>query len=332
MIMISSKIVLLLSLCCYVSYSCSCSIVFVHIGKSLPEYLMDAIKQARLFNESSMLVLLANDQAITNEFRQKLAEYTTTIIELETIQKTEEHEEFLQKSTLNRQWLDGFWLYTSERFLFLYDFMRQYNLSDIIHLETDNMVYVDFTELLPIFKKYYPGIGAIFDNDQRCIPGLVYIANWQIARNLAQCFVQNASSGKNDMEVIGLFFQQRSELNEVHALPIIMPSYVESFGLHSKSGHRTTHPERYCNHIEEFRSIFDGAAIGQYLGGTAPCHGPSVPGFINESCLFDPSLLKFEWKIDYKGRNVPYILFKSEFYKINNLHIHSKNLRNFSSL
>lgn len=305
--------------------------MFVHIGKTLPAYLLDAIKQARLFNESCMLVLLANDQAITNEFRQKLSEYSTAIIELETIQKTEEHEEFLQKSTLNRQWLDGFWLYTSERFLFLYDFMKQYNLSDIIHLETDNMVYVDFTELLPIFKKNYPGVGAVFDNDQRCIPGLVYFANWQIARDLAQCFAQNASSGKNDMEIIGLFFQKRSELKDVNALPIIMPSYVESFGLHSKIGHRTIDPARYYNHIEEFRSIFDGAAIGQYLGGTAPCHGPSVPGFINESCLFDPSLLSFEWKRDSRGRNVPFAVFNGEFFRINNLHIHSKNLGNFLS-
>jgi len=77
--------------------------------------------------------------------------------------------------------------------------------------------------------------------------------------------------------------------------------------------------------------LFDGAAIGQYLGGVDPRNQKSKPGFINESCVFNPSRFLFEWIKDDKGREIPYAIFKDCKYRINNLHIHSKNLAKFKS-
>ena len=88
----------------------------------------------------------------------------------------------------------------------------------------------------------------------------------------------------------------------------------------------------YTNHFYLFNSLFDAAAFGQYLGGEDPRNGHSAPGFINESCIFNPSHFTYTWEEDDQGRLVPYAHYKNEKVRINNLHIHSKNLAPFYSL
>jgi len=318
-------LILLLSSSCSYPYN----ITFIHIGKNIPEYLFDAVEQSRLFNPRCDIYVLANKNALNNSVRSHFSISKITIVELEALEKTKEHVDFLNTTCLNKESREGFWLYTSERFLYLNDFCQKYNLNNIIHLETDNMVYVDLNKLIPIFEKYYHGIGAVFDNDERCIPGFIYFSSAIYTQALAKYFANVASSGKNDMQVLGMFYHKYSEI--INTLPIIMPEYVDDFELSSDSGHRTKEPSKYYNHIDKFESIFDGAAIGQYLGGIDPRNGPSKPSFINESCLFNPSRLSFEWINDKIGHRIPYALYKKRRVRINNLHIHSKNLKKFSS-
>jgi len=71
--------------------------------------------------------------------------------------------------------------------------------------------------------------------------------------------------------------------------------------------------------------------MGQYLGGIDPIHRNSAPGFINETCVFNPSHLTYVWWCDNKGRKVPFALYKGNLHKIANLHIHSKRLYEFNS-
>ena len=75
--------------------------------------------------------------------------------------------------------------------------------------------------------------------------------------------------------------------------------------------------------------IFDAAAIGQYLGGVDPRNiEGDTRGFINETCIIKYNKYKFEWiKIDELF--IPHIIIDSNKYKICNLHIHCKNLKNF---
>jgi hypothetical protein len=58
----------------------------------------------------------------------------------------------------------------------------------------------------------------------------------------------------------------------------------------------------------------------------------TAPGFINESCLFDPSTFTYEWVRDAKGRLVPFMVRGQQRFALANLHIHCKNLAPFSSL
>ncbi len=303
------------------------SIVFVHIGKEIPEYLETAIEQARLFNDAE-IILVGNEGAI--KARPSLAKHLTVCVSCESLHKSKEHEELIQTAKLDRDFREGFWFCAVERFFYLQDLINQHKLEHVIHLESDNMLYADVFTLCPIFQKHYPHLGITCDNNERCIPGFVYIAGAKSINHLAKFLVTQAKKGIPDMEAIGAYYKK---YGEPHAklLPIIMREYPESLGLKSAYGGKVKHRFSFCKHVDTFRAIFDAAAIGQFFGGIDPRNGPSRPGFINERCCFDPSRLKYTWRADNKGRQVPYATFRGCTCRINNLHIHSKQLDMFAS-
>lgn len=329
--MIKKKLYAFLLLFACVSVHPYC-LVLVHIGDALPSYLYDAMRQVRFFNDTCAMYLLANERALEKADTELFEKLSITPVPLEILRMSQEHVDFLQTANLNRTAMDGFWFFTSERFLYIDDFAQQFSIADIIHLETDVMLYVDIKEIIDDLQGVCGQVGVVLDNDKRCIPGFVYFSGPAATKKVARCFVTHAQDKKVDMETLALFFHENRNDRVVDALPIIMPAYIEQVGLHSTSGHVTDTPERYCNAIDRFHSIFDAAAIGQYVGGISPRNGEAIPGFINESCLFNPSQVWLEWRYDDEGRRVPYMIFEGEAYRINNLHIHSKNLVRFLSL
>lgn len=307
------------------------SIVFIHIGNKIPEYTETALLQARLFNPECPIILIANDAAI-QDFPLKDEETNITYVACESLIKLSAHQAFIKQTTLDDQLRNGFWRYTSERFLYLQDLMVQQNLTNVFHLEYDNMLYVNLQDLLPIFTEHYKAIAATFDNDKRCIPGFMFIQNPDTMTTLANFFSQLAKLGYNDMEVLGRF-RKRYGKKVIDNLPIISEAYVRKNLLISPMNHVARNKWNYCQNIELFNSIFDAAALGQYLGGIDPSlYGSSSPGFINESCVFNPSLLTYEWIADEANRSVPYAVYAGTRYRINNLHIHSKKLELFKSI
>jgi hypothetical protein len=307
------------------------ALVFIHIGTQLPSYIEDALHQARLFNETCPIYVAASQQAL-NGLSPKARQARPIEVPLETLQKTQKHDQFLQNSPLDRAFWGGFWLFTTERFFYLEEVIAKYQLENVFHLENDNLLYVDLTQLLPIFTKHYEGIGATLDNDDRCIPGFVYIRNQKAISSLTQFLADFAHTGKTDMQFLAAF-RQRAQKEEIDHLPIIMQSYFHAHPGITKSGIKVQNPFVFANHQDDFQSVFDAAALGQYLGGTDARVRGKRPnfGFVNESCVFNPSLLFFHWLTDEKNRKVPYIEFKGKMCRINNLHMHSKHLSPYCS-
>jgi len=208
--------------------------------------------------------------------------------------------------------------------------MTQYNLKNVFHLEYDNMLYVDLQELLPIFVDKYKGIAATFDNDKRCIPGFIYIRNQEVMSRLADFFAYYAKKGYNDMQMLAEFKNKYGE-NSIDYLPIITAEYAKEHPLVSRKGNAAHKKKKFFQYIDLFHSVFDAAALGQYLGGQDPNNGSCAPGFINESCVFNSSHLGYDWYNDDLNRKIPYIVYSNKKYRINNLHIHSKKLELFTS-
>jgi hypothetical protein len=157
-----SKFTILLLMCfslflpLYASDDGQYSIVFVHIGKKIPDHAKIPLSQARLFNSDCPIILLANQVAIDKiSSSKKLQKANITYVSCESLSLSDAHRKFCDDTTLNSVWREGFWRYTSERFLYLDDLMSQYDLENVFHLEYDNMLYVDLSELLPVFIGNY---------------------------------------------------------------------------------------------------------------------------------------------------------------------------------
>ena len=220
------------------------ALVFVHIGTTLPPYIYDALCQARTFNKSCNIYLLANKEALKNSRSSTLEQYNISTIHLESLARTKEHDNFLQKTGLSYKFREGFWVYTSERFLYLYDFAEQNRIEDLIHLETDIMVYTDFKKIMPIFREHYSGIGTTLDADDRCIPGIVFFHDIRAIRQLAKYFADKAYLGKNDMDVLSCFYHENAASGVIRMLPIIMPDYHAIIGLGSTKGMKAGHTRK----------------------------------------------------------------------------------------
>ena len=117
----------------------------------------------------------------------------------------------------------------------------------------------------------------------------------------------------------------RGCLSSIDNLPIVPDTYTQHHPLVASMGYRSQYPQRYYHHFDEFQSVFDAATIGQYLSSDP------AKRFVNESCLFNPSFFEYEWIADAQGRKVPFLTFAGKKYRINNLHIHCKQLHKFAS-
>ena len=91
--------------------------------------------------------------------------------------------------------------------------------------------------------------------------------------------------------------------------------------------HRNRFPKRVCqlptSPNDGSKTVFDAAAHGQFLGGVDQRLRKNCDSYINPDSDFNPSMFKYQM-----GEDGNYYV---DGKKINNLHIHSKELHRFAS-
>jgi hypothetical protein len=308
------------------------SLVYVHLGRSLPEHLADSIAQARAFNADASIFLVAGRDALAA--LPALRDFCVSTVPLEDLGVSNQWQQFNRTSRLDRRFRRGFLTFTTERFFVLERVMRALDLRNVFHIENDVMIYFNVEEMAARFAALYPSIAATFDNDERCIPGLLYAHGADSLQPLLE-HINAEVAGRgfreiNDMTLLGGYRQRRGS-DFIGTLPIVPPDYAAP--LRSSSGHVAKRAAEYSNNLEALRGLFDAAALGQYLGGIDPRNAPGVStvGFINESCVFDPSLCRIAFERDAQGRRYPTLSAEGPSWPVYNLHIHSKMLAPFAS-
>jgi hypothetical protein len=308
------------------------SIVFIHLGPVIPAYTARAISQAARFS-TGPLYLVAEQEALAAFTLPEMSRIM--VVACEDLSISALHQAFRDINPMNNTFRGGFWTYTTERFFFLATLVERLGLENVIHVENDVMLYADFDLLVPKLAGLYSGLAAPFDNDDRCIPSVLFARRPQALGAICQFIVERLGERPehdlNDMVLLG---EARRRLGPdiLDALPILPTFYTDPLG--NRIGNGTKDPSLFSRHVSHLGSVFDAAAIGQYLGGPDPRNhelSKPGPGFINESCLFDPSLFAYLWGSDSQGRRVPYMTMKGEQISIANLHIHCKELAPFSS-
>lgn len=293
------------------------SFVLVHLGDEFFEYINDCIEQITKFNDDIIYLI------IFEKHKDMVKNKNVKLLFTNQIEKTKNHILFDETNKLDKNFRNGFWRHSTERFLYLENAISKYNLENVIHLENDTLLYFNYNDYIKIFQENYD-IATVFDNDNRAIPCIVYIKNLESISNFNSFILK--FSDKNDM----VLFSDYREINKNINLPILPTDY--NLNLKTKTGHTTKDKNQYFKNFNKFNSIFDGAAIGQYIGGIDPRNqNGNTIGFENESCLFNPKNMTFLFIKDELNRNIPYVIWNEKQYKINNLHIHSKNLKKYLS-
>jgi len=335
-------------------------LIHVHIGNNIPDYIFDNLYQTLLINNylSKIYVLIEDSQI--ESFNNKIIQFNLnnyynytffpeniiqtiplSILNDELFQDEnfKKYQEILNtKFTNMTEFRDGFWVSTSARFFYIYIFMKIFNLSNVFHIENDVMLYKRLTFLYEYIKeeilenKEIDKICMIQDSTKRVIPSLLLFPNVNCLYELTLHMVKTLDESSyfiNDMNLLGTFTNK----------------YLLSID-----------PSK-CKKTENL--IFDGAAIGQFLGGvdTKNLKENEIPdkdlilinnpkkGFINETSLFKPNTchyiknivhidnLKIHPKVfSCKLKNDGSKGANNKLYNIANLHIHSKQLYQFSSI
>lgn len=216
---------------------------------------------------------------------------------------------FKNKTSLDNNFRNGFWMLSSLRLFVIYEFMKQYNIKNVIHLENDVLVYYNCEILLNYInpnKIYIP-----FDCYARNIASIIYIPDAEIFKTILNKYDVN----KNDMENFAILKKETK--------------LIEIFPIFPQKNASTPEEQFVSENSNIIPYIFDAAAMGQFLGGVDPRNiSGNTVGFINETCIIKYNLYNFKW-ITIDNINKPFLTIHNETHPIFNLHIHSKNLQKF---
>jgi hypothetical protein len=263
------------------------------------DYIIHNINQLKLFKYNITVIISDN-----------LISHFETISNIKIV-KTSELEDYNYNNSakIDNDFRNGFWKLCSQRLFYLYSYIKQYNIINSLHIENDVMLYNNL-EIVDTSK-----IWLTLDSNNRCIPGIVFIPSYDKLSQL----INNYSLDKNDMENLAIFYHNNRDICETFPIIQTNPLYDK----------QDIFNDNFC----KFNKVFDAAAMGQYLGGVDPRNtSGDSRGFVNESCVVDYSKYDFIWKLNI-DKNIfqPYIIINNTYIPIFNLHIHSKNLCNFSS-
>jgi hypothetical protein len=212
---------------------------------------------------------------------------------------------YYERTNLDKGFRNGFWALASMRFFYIYEFMEQFGIDNVIHLENDVLVYYNCDEIAERAGKQH--VYLPFDCYDRNIASIMYIPSASVFRRILDQYDLTV----NDMEN---FVQIAKRCDLIQRFPIFPANAY-------------TNPEIQfvsTNH-HKFGYLFDAAAMGQYLGGVDPRNQPGdTKGFVNETCVIKYNKYYFVWE-----NRRPYIIINDMVFPIFNLHIHHKNLQDF---
>lgn len=260
-------------------------------SSSLPEYAAHSIKQSKYYLNDDPIVITNSD--LTPD----------EIVEIEKFFN-------FCKSKFPSFYKNTFWFLTLTRLLVVYIKAKKLNLDKFIHLEYDNLIYSNMSELQNLkpglyFTRVGPfcsSAGIMYCNDlssfEKFLNTLVSLIN------SGEKVVRQLTSYDHLSEMIMIDIIHRKVKGVVSYLPILPFDFDE-------------------DGFESLKVVFDGASYGQYLGGTltdaSGWHG--LHHFVGHSIAANKLNVTFDQK--------PLVRHKDKEYRILNLHIHSKKLENF---
>jgi len=269
--------------------------------ENFQEYILTNIAQLIKLGHTNIYV-------ITNNHLMQEFESLSDMITLVAAETLDDPFGFSRRSTLNREFRNGFWHHASARLFVLHSFMANYRVKNVIHLENDVLIYHNCDDTLTDALYNTKHVYMPFDTFERNIASIVYIPDSFVFGEI----LSHYDFTKNDM-------YNFSEIRKKTGLIDTLPIFVARTDDNSERAFITNNWNKFAGYI------FDAAAMGQYVGGVDPrnIHG-DTRGFVNETCV-----IKYNEEGEFFWRDTkPWIRLKQERKEVPifNLHIHSKAL------
>jgi hypothetical protein len=298
------------------------ALVMFHSGRELPNYLESNFRQIRLFNPDTKIYFLTDHSFMKNPVFNK---HDIIVLDKDLFYTSK-----ISKFTIHFNYSKlpedyQFWVITATRLMYIERFIRVFGLKDVYHFENDIMLYYNLRTHHEKFLKLYTNLAITVGGPDKCMTGLMFIKNCEVLELMTQFFVDSlkCNSRKHLMKQYGM-----DMVNEM----TLMRAYSKE------------HPEQlqflpilpfgeYSNNYNEFDSIFDPASWGMFVGGSAQELQPGIKpkdhyiGLL----LMDHPEYSVIWKKDEENRNIPYFKYDDKEVRINNLHIHCKQLHKYAS-
>ena len=298
-------------------------IVYCFIG-SLPSYAVDTVHQTRLFYKGPIYFIISD---VKSPYLSALQSYGVECIPYDGL-KDETFQECIKEHNTKFSRIEGLkgrenlFVYAYERFFVLYHAMKQRKWTDVLFLELDNLIYDDPLKWEESFS--LKPIAFMYDNVKRCASGICYIQTHDILLDFTQCCLQYI----RETDIANDFI---TEMQALYSFWIKYPEKVQLLPIHWPT--EQTPSETHENYHRYNQTIFDAAAIGVYLGGVDPFHTKGLirTGLHCVWSVINYTYYQYDWKEDQEGRLIPYVLHEDKWIRINNLHIHSKNLMPYLS-
>ena len=214
---------------------------------------------------------------------------------------------------------------TIERLIAVWAVADALHLQHIYHAENDNMVYVNFDHSVEVMRQCNIGVGVPIININQAAISFAYFSDAGTLRGMVEFIVSMYALGRDELvkKVGTTFVSDMSIVYQYLARNFvvggkrveIMPTWIVK-GL-----------ERNCL-WERDKVIYDGAALGQFFGGTHT--DPAARWYEEQRPFKELKDKKLDWR---QCQNVTEALFCPyiDDRLVANLHIHSKELERFSS-
>lgn len=298
----------------------------------LPKYIIDCIFQLRLFYDGEIYLIIDNldspylkDPILSNVYVVPYEDARS--FAFDNLLKTHRRYFNIIDGIGDRREL---FIRSMERFFILQTTMDKYNLTDVFFMELDNMMYFDPRDFLHKFSKH--DLCYLVDDVERSSSVLMYIKNAACIIPMLDYsinYVVDCCSSEylNEMQMLYRYYRAvvqnkipNTNTNSVH----ILPSFWRPVDF------ATEEEVPVSENFKIYNGIFDPQPIGIYLCGIDKFHsgGNLKLGVKSGWTRLDYTKYNYEWKVDDCGRKIPYIINETgERIKINNLHVHSKELQ-----
>jgi len=288
------------------------NIVLFHLGNKLPDYFTYCTDQIKLTNPDSVIYLLTNSNidSIPNVKVVDVREFE--VPDISNYFSSDIHHKQLWQTSLIR-------------IFYLEAFLRTYNIKDIIHFDNDVLIYHNYTEMLNKFKKFNFLITPQFDTEY--VFGFSYIKDYKSLTPITS-ILQN---------LISLPFRELQTLtNTEYPHEMRLLSYVNKI---SNNKYIDLLPVvvdgEGSDNFNIFNMVFDPSSYGKHIAGSH-CLGSHNRHFVTTPKWNGTETHHYIGKqihagiieVDLAG-NIPYIIYNETTYKISNLHIHNKQLKDF---